>query len=237
MNGFGLGSAWEAGLALIRRHSRSKAVREAEKRRVERRRREAARRAKESTAVAGVSAVGMFGYALTVAPVASAAVAAGAAGIGAIALVHLWRTRKPKGRHPFSSEELVALPTEAEEWLLDQRALLPSEAGPALDKILIHLADLPPHLGRLDPAGTLAWEARRLIGEHLPGLVGSWCLLPSTTREKDRAACHRFVLGLGTIAEELERLCVEASRDERMSLETRSRFLETRYGEDRLSIR
>ena len=223
-----LGDAWRAAEEFVRRHTKSKAVREAERRRQERRQQEALRKTKQVGAVAGVSAAGTFGYAVTVAPLASAAVAGGAAAIAAIAFVQLWRSRA-RPAAGFSQEELAELPAKAEEWLLDQRLLLPQEAGGGLDTILSHLADLPPHLAKLEPHSTLAWEARRLIGDHLHGLVAAWCALPAVTRERDAEARQRLVHGLATIGEGLGHLSEEASRGHRLSLEARMRFLDSRY--------
>ncbi|QAY75170.1 hypothetical protein [Sphingosinicella sp. BN140058] len=210
----------------LRRHLKSKAVREAEKRRQDRRKQLAWQKAKRASMLGGASAVGAFGYAMTVTPMAMAAVAAGAAAVVGMAASGLWQGRKPA---TFSREELAALPCQAEEWLLEQRLLLPDSVSPTLDAILVNLGDLPGHLAEADPRSTLAWDARKLIGEHLPNLVEAWCKLPAVTRERDPETRRRFEDGLGTIAEEIARLTEEASRDERMRVETHGRFLDARY--------
>jgi hypothetical protein len=224
--------AFHAAADFLRRHAKSRAVREAEKRRQERRQRAAVRKAKRAGAVAGASGLGMFGYAITVTPIGMALVAAGGAAVAGILLYQLLPQRQRDG---FSSEELAALPSEAEEWLLDRRTQLPLATAPSLDSIFTSLGDLPPHLARLDPNSTLAWEARRLMSEHLAGLVDAWCKLPSATRERDHETRERFIRSLRTVADELARVTELASRDERMILETRGRFLESRYRDGRLS--
>jgi hypothetical protein len=229
----GLGEAWRAAEDYVRRNTKSKAVREAEKRRQERRLQQAWRQTKQAGAVGGVSGVGAFGYAVTVAPVASAAIAGGAVAIAAVALVQFWRTRAGASSG-FSSDELTQLPPVAEDWLLDRRQLLPFEAWPAVDSILTHLAELPPHLARLPAHSTLAWESRRLIGDHLTGLIASWCELPAATRQGDTDLRRRLVSALRTIAGELEKLGREVSRDQAMAIETRSRFLDSRYRDPHL---
>jgi hypothetical protein len=226
-----LGDALSAAGDFVRRHLKTKAVRAAEKRRQERRKRAAVEQAKRSGAVGGVTALGTFGYALTVAPLASAFVAAGAAAVAGMAIAGFWRRGKPTA---FSREEMIALPAEAEEWLLDQRLQLPDSVSATIDSILVNLGDLPAHLGRIDPRSTLAWDARKLLGEHLPNLVAAWCSLPAITRDGDPETRHRFEDGLATVAREIARLTEEASRDERMRVETHHRFLDTRY-RDRLS--
>ena len=214
---------WDSAEAFLRRHWKSKSVREAEKRRQERRNRHHWLRFRQGAAAAGLSGAATFGAAAALATPAVAAVAAGGAAVAGIVTLRLWLSHRA-GR-PFSRDELVALPGKAEDWLLDQRLLLPAEAAPAFDAILSLLGDLPPHLARLDPAATLAWDARRLIGEHLPGLVDTWVSLPAVARERDPEAKARLLAGLATLEEELTGLCREASRDKVMWLETQERYL------------
>jgi hypothetical protein len=230
MTGFGFGGAWKAAEDFLRRTMRSRAVREAEKRRDERRSAEAWRKSRRAATLGGTSAAGTFAYAATIAPLASAAIAAGAAAVAGLAIYGMWSSRAQEPAK-LSKEELAALPCKAEEWLLERRLALPATAGAPLDAILDALGDLPPRLGKLEPNSTLAWEARRMIADHLPTLVESWCALPAATRERDFETRERLIDGLGTIAKELGRLCEEASHEERMAFETRRRFLDARYGE------
>jgi hypothetical protein len=226
----GIGDAFRAAGDFLRRHTKSKAVRDAERRRQERRQQQAIRTAKRGASVAGVTAIGTFGYAITVTPPGMALVAAGGAAVAGIALFQLVQSAWPR-KQSFSREELIALPMQAEEWLLDKRAVLPMVAAGSVDAILTSLGDLPRHLARIDPASTLAWEARRMIGEHLPVLVNGWTALPAATRERDAEILDRLVSGLGTISAELTRIAEDASRDERLTFETRERYLGSRYGD------
>jgi len=220
-----LGGALRTAEDFLRRHIKSKAVRDAERRRKQRRQQAFLRRARNALLAGGASGAGGFGVATALAPTA-ALLAGGAAAVVGLAAVGLW-SRQRSDR--LSRLELTALPGEAEDWLLDKRPLLPRGAEPALDMILVDLADLPPFLALLHPNETLAWDTRRLLGDHLPNLVDAWCGLPTITREGDSDARRRLVEGLATLAEELSRLTEELSRDERMRLETRSRFVESRY--------
>ena len=236
MIGFGLGDALQAAEDFLRRSWKSKSVRAAEKRRSERRSHQSWLKMRRAAAFGGVSAAGALGAAVVLGAAGMAAVAAAAAGVAGLAVSELLPSRKSsQGR--LSREELEALPRDAEEWLLDQRLLLPPAATAPYDAILDLLGDLPPRLARLEPNATLAWEARRLIGDHLPTLVRAYCSLPAAVRDRDPEPRQRLVDGLETIAAELMRLCEEASRDERMLLETRQRFLDSRYRDGRLSER
>lgn len=219
----------EAAEDFLRRHIKSKAVREAEKRRQQRRTREAWNRLKRGTAVAGVSGAGLFGYTLAIAPLGTAGlVAAGAGATIATGAALFWPSgrRTEGGRFECEFTDLVPV---AEDWLLARRASLPGHAATVLDEILIGLKDLEPHLCSLDPEGPLAGEARRLIGRHLPRLVESWLATPSAVRRRDPQMAERLVEGLDTVADELERLCTEVGRDPKLSFDIQDRFIRTRY--------
>ncbi|HEX8578822.1 MAG TPA: hypothetical protein VF655_04420 [Allosphingosinicella sp.] len=226
MSAFSVGGALRGAEGFLRKHLKSKPVREAEKRRQERRQREAARKFKRAAALGGMSGAGAFAYAVTLAPFASALVAAGAVAVAGAALTGMWPGRG--GPKQFSREELQALPCQAEEWLLDQRLMLPQAAHPAYEAILDLLGELPRHLAKIEPGATLAWEARRLIGEHLPTLVATWCGLPAGVRERDEEV-QRLVRGMDTIRAELARVAEEASGEDRFQFETRQRYLDSRY--------
>ena len=225
-----LDSAFQQAEQFLRRHIKTKAVRAAEKRRRERKARDAARRFGRAAAVAGASGVGIAGYSIAVAPLVGITLAAagGAAALAAAAAA-AWPSRGATG---FSGAELAALPGAAEDWLLDQRMNLPARAGPALDAILSRLADLQPQLGMIDPNSTLAWDARRLIGDHLPRLIEAYCELPASTRDEDPAFRDHLITGMATLADELGSLCREVSKERLLRFEAHGRFIQSKYRDD-----
>jgi hypothetical protein len=213
----------------LRRHIKSRAVRAAEKRRRERKARDAGRRFGRAAAVAGTSGAGIVGYTALVAPLATTSLAA--AGIVTIMLAAgavAWPAKLRRG-DTFSQAELAALPGEAEEWLLDQRDKLPKAADRPLDTILTRLADLQPQLGTIDPNSTLAWDARRLLGDHLPRLIHAYLELPESMRDEDREFRKNLVEGMHTLADELGNLCREVSRERLLNFEAHGRFLQSKY--------
>jgi hypothetical protein len=216
----------------LRRHIKPKAVQEAEKRRTGRKLREIGRRLKRGVAVSGASGAGIIGYGAMVAPLGTTALIAAAAGTAiAAGTALLW----PKRAEKISREELIALAADAEEWLLEQRMKLPGRAIPALDAVFYRLDDLTPRVAALDPHSTLAWDLRRLLGDHLPRLVHSYVELPATVRDSDPTLLRRLTDGLATVDEELSRICREAARDHLTTFEAQERFLEVRYKDsDRL---
>lgn len=219
----------------LRRNLKSKAVRAAEKRRQERQSREAEARMKRAALLGGASGAAILGVGALVAPVAVPVLAA-AAGSGALlmAVGSLFRpSRRRGGDGDFSQAELAELPGDAEDWLLSQREGLPLDCRPGLDRIFRRLGDLQPHLATLPPHSTAAWEARRLLGDHLPRLVFAYEAIPDSAREEDPDVRARLRAGLETVADALDALCREVCRDPLMTFETQNRFLESRYrGED-----
>jgi hypothetical protein len=217
----------------LRRHMKSRATREAERRSRKRQAQDAMRRLGRAAAVTGASGAGVLGYGLAVAPVgATGLIAAGAATLVAAGAALFWPSRRPQGTAALTMVGLGTLTLEAEDWLLRQRGTLPGRAAPAIDAILVRLHDMQPYLAKLDPNAPLAGEARRLIGEHLPRLVNSYLGVPASARNANPEIAKRLIDGLGIVAGELQRLCEELSRDQLLSFETQGRFLETRYGRD-----
>lgn len=214
----------------LRRHIKTKPVREAEKRQRERRQREAARKFHRFCLVAGTSGAGLGGYVLLIAPVS--VTAAAAVGVATIVAAGASVALPARRRAQFSREELAELPCAAEEWLLKKRLELPVWAADALDAIFVTLGDLQRHLPSIDPGSTLAWEARRLIGEHLPSLVEAFAELPTSARERDPEVRHRLLDALDTLAGELREVDAQASRDRFHAFETRGRFIEAKYKDE-----
>ena len=219
----------------LRRHIKSKAVKEAEKRIRQRKTEEAGRRLGRAAALAGASGAGVAAYAVALAPISvpAAAVAGGAILLMATGSMFLPSGRWSASRRALSTEELLALAGDTEEWLLTQRPLLPGRALPKLDTILAHLQDIQPHLAGVFPNGMLAWEVRRLLANHLPRLVHAYAELPTLARERDEER-ERLIKGLDTIGDELARLCLEASRERLFDFETQGRFLDIRYRDGEL---
>lgn len=219
----------------LRRHIKSKAVREAEKRVRQRKAEEAGRRLGRAAALAGASGAGVAVYAVALAPLSAPvlAVAGGAILMAAAGSMFLPSGRWSASRRALSTAELLALAGDTEEWLIAQRPLIPGRALPKLDTILAHLHDIQPHLEGIFPNGTLAWELRRLLANHLPRLIQAYCELPALARERDEER-ERLIKGLDTIGEELARLCLEASRERLFDFETQGRFLDIRYRDGEL---
>ncbi|HLL30793.1 MAG TPA: hypothetical protein VK403_07340 [Allosphingosinicella sp.] len=214
----------------LRRNMKSKAVRAAEQRRAERQSREAEARKKRAALLGGASGAAILGVGTLVVPVAVPVLAAAGGGALLLAFGSLFRPsrrRAPEG--DFSQAELGELPGDAEDWLLSRRDSLPLHCRPQLDRIFQRLGDLQPHLAALASHSTAAWEARRLLGDHLPRLILAYEAIPASAREEEPEVEARLRAGLATVADALDELCREVCRNPLMTFETQGRFIETRY--------
>jgi hypothetical protein len=218
----------------LRRNMKSKAVRAAEKRREQRQSREAELRLKRAALVGGASGAAILGVGTLVAPVAAPVLAAAGGGALLLAFGSLFRPSRHRAADGnFSQAELAELPGDAEDWLLARRDGLPLDCRPLLDRIFQRLGDLQPHLAALAPHSSAAWEARRLLGDHLPRLILAYEAIPGSVREEDPDVRSRLDSGLETVADALDELCREVCRNPLMTFETQGRFLQSRYrGED-----
>ena len=140
-------------------------------------------------------------------------------------------TPRPKADQ-LSSVELAELAGSTELWLEARRRSLPSAAIDAIDMIGVRLEQLAPQLVTLDENGPAAREVRKLLSEHLPGLVDSYTRIPPALRGKEHAGStpsEQLVDGLCVIAEEIEAMSHDLSRNDLDALATRGRFLEAKY--------
>lgn len=129
--------------------------------------------------------------------------------------------------------DLKALPAQTGRWLDAQRPALPAPAQHLLDRIGDRLDTLSPQLGRVEPEGELAGEIRRLVGEQLPAFVTDYGRVPEPLRRVERngrTPDGALVDGLSVIEREIAAMSSRLAQDDLDSLQTRGRYLETRYG-------
>lgn len=134
--------------------------------------------------------------------------------------------------------DLRALPAQTERWLQGQRAALPPPAQHLLDRIGDRLDTLSPQLGAVEPNGELAGEIRRLIGDQLPAFVADYARVPEPLRRVERngrTPDAALADGLGVIEREIAGFTTRIAQTDLDSLQTRGRYLETRYSGDESS--
>ncbi|WP_404482204.1 hypothetical protein [Novosphingobium sp. BL-52-GroH] len=132
-----------------------------------------------------------------------------------------------------NAASLPELAGSTELWLEGKRRALPNAAVDAIDLIGVRLEQLAPQLAVLDERGPAAHEVRKLLTEHLPAMVDSYTRIPPALRGKQGAAgtspSDQLVDGLAVIADQIEAMSEDLSRNDIDALATRGRFLEVKY--------
>jgi hypothetical protein len=118
-------------------------------------------------------------------------------------------------------------------WLEAQRPALPPPASRQLDAIGLRLDALGTQLAGIDPAEPAVGDVRRLIGEHLPGMVASYTRIPAHLRDEQRSgktADQQLTEGLSRITDEIDALSRKLAEGDIDALATEARYLDYRYG-------
>lgn len=118
-------------------------------------------------------------------------------------------------------------------WLESQRPALPPPASRQLDAIGLRLDALGTQLAGIDPAEPAVGDVRRLIGEHLPGMIASYTRIPAHLRGEQRSgktADQQLGEGLSRITDEIDALSRKLAEGDIDALATEARYLDYRYG-------
>lgn len=131
----------------------------------------------------------LLGVVLVIAAAAALAMVLGGIGFGglfftalACVLVAALLLRYPRLRVPATDDltrgSLADVVLHAEMWLETRRSGLPPAAARQVDAIGVQLDSLGLQLDHAQPGPHADAEVRRLVGEHLPGIVGSYTAAP-----------------------------------------------------------
>jgi len=121
-----------------------------------------------------------------------------------------------------------------ELWLEAQRPALPAPAVNLIDQIGVQLDGLGLQLEGVDPAEPAVSEVRKLVGEHLPGMVESYRRIPANLRREQRDgrnADQQLTDGLGKISAEIDAVTRQLAAGDLDALAVRGRFLDYKYGD------
>jgi hypothetical protein len=157
--------------------------------------------------------------------------------VAATVLFAVWPPENPAAPPPekLRTVDLKALPAQTGRWLQGQRGALPPTAQHLVDRIGDRLDTLAPQLGRIDADGEEALEVRRLVAEQLPAFVADYGRVPEPLRRVERngrTPDAALVNGLGVIEREIAAMTERLAQTDLDTLQTRGRFLETRYSGD-----
>jgi hypothetical protein len=125
-----------------------------------------------------------------------------------------------------------------DSYIYRSRAALPAPAQSELDSISAALPSLRQTLERVDALDPNAQDARRLMSLHLPGLIDRYRQVPLAFREERDgdgiSVDERLVEGLAAGRAALGEISEKLARADVNAFETQGRFIQSRYGEERI---
>jgi hypothetical protein len=125
-----------------------------------------------------------------------------------------------------------------DSYLYKTRRALPAPAQAEIDAISSALPSLRQTLERVATLDPDAQDARRLMSIHLPGLIDRYNNVPAAFRnEQDgegKTVDERLVEGLAAGRAALNEVSEKLARADMAAFETQGRFIESRYGQERI---
>lgn len=154
--------------------------------------------------------------------------------VGVLVFFAKYPTLKVPDLAALNTGDVRTMVGRTELWLEAQRPALPAPAVRLVDQIGVQLDGLGMQLEGIDPAEPAVGEVRRLVGEHLPGMVESWRKIPPHLRKEERGgrnADEQLGEGLAKIAKEIDEITRQLAAGDLDALAVRGRYLDYRYGE------
>jgi hypothetical protein len=183
-----------------------------------------------ATIVAGLilpNGIGMFGF-----------LAAVGLAIGIAAMVAFLPSQARIATAPSTDLANGAMVQRFDSYIYRSRAALPAPAQSELDAISAALPSLRQTLERVDALDPNAQDARRLMSVHLPGLIDRYRQVPQAFRNErdgdDVSVDERLVEGLAAGRAALGEISEKLARADVNAFETQGRFIQSRYGEERI---
>jgi hypothetical protein len=125
-----------------------------------------------------------------------------------------------------------------DSYLYRTRRGLPAPAQTEIDAISRVLPSLRQTLERVETLDPTAQDARRLMSIHLPGLIERYERVPPAFRNETdgegKTVDQRLVEGLAAGRVALAEISEQLARADVAALETQGRFIQSRYGEQRI---
>lgn len=174
-----------------------------------------------------ITPIGMFGF-------------LGAVGlaVGAAALLAFTPTRAKSIAAPSTDLPNGEMVQRFDSYIYRSRALLPAPAQAELDRISAALPALKQTLERHETLDPNAQDARRLMSLHLPGLIDRYLHVPAAFRSdhdgEGLTIDDRLVEGLGAGRQALAEISEKLAKQDMLAFETQGRFIQSRYGEERI---
>lgn len=156
------------------------------------------------------------------------------AGLAVVALLATFPRLQVPDLRALNSGDVRTMVGRTELWLEAQRPALPAPAVRLVDHIGTQLDGLGVQLEGLDPAEPAVAEVRKLVGEHLPGMVESYRRIPTHLRAEQRggrSADQQLTEALGKVSGEIDAISRQLAAGDLDALAIRGRYLDYRYGD------
>ena len=130
--------------------------------------------------------------------------------------------------------DVKSLVGRTELWLEGQRRALPPPAVKLVDHIGLQLDALGLQLKDVDPLHPAVTEVRKLVGEHLPGVVDGFRKIPEHLRYEERGGSNpnkQFMDSLGLISGEIDSVTRQLASGAIDDLAIKTRYLDYKYGD------
>ncbi|MCB2087669.1 MAG: hypothetical protein R3E18_10150 [Sphingomonadaceae bacterium] len=153
--------------------------------------------------------------------------------VAAVLAFSIFPRMKVPQRQDLNTGSVRQMVGHTELWLEAQRPALPAPAVQLVDQIGVQLDGLGLQLEAIDQNHPATREIRKLVGEHLPGMVDSYRKIPPHLRNETRAggtADEQLVNGLDKISKEIDSVTRQLADGALDDLAIKNRFLEYRYG-------
>ena len=174
-----------------------------------------------------VMPIGMFGF-----------LAAVGLAIGAAALLAFTPSQERALAAPSTDLPNGEMVQRFDSYLYRTRRALPAPAQEQIDAIGSVLPPLRQTLERVETLDPNAQDARRLMSIHLPGLIDRYYKVPSAFRQEEdgegKTVDERLVEGLAAGRAALNEISEKLARADMAAFETQGRFIQSRYGEERI---
>ncbi len=126
-----------------------------------------------------------------------------------------------------------------DSYIFRARRALPAPAQAEIDLLSQRLQPLKETLSRVDEHDPDAQDARRLMSNHLPGLIDRYLHVPASYRAEydaeGKSVDDRLVDALAAGRTALDDISAKLARNDLAAFETQGRFIETRYKDENLS--
>lgn len=153
--------------------------------------------------------------------------------VGAVVLFASFPRLKVPEQAKLNRGSARTLVGNTELWLEAQRPALPAPAVQLVDRLGLQLDALGVQLEGLDEKQPAIAEVRKLVGEHLPGVVSAYTSIPRHLRAEKRAGRtpdDQLADSLTRISHEIDSVTRQLAEGQIDSLAVQTRFLDYKYG-------